>query len=454
MNKFVKHMTVCLSLVLFAVRCSGAPRAKNIILMISDGCGYNQVLAADYYQYGKAGEQVYEKFPVHYAVSTYAADGKGYNPQRAWRDFDYFKENPTHSAEAASAMSTGIKTFYSYMGIDSNKIRLTSMIEFSERLGKSTGVVTSVPFYHATPAGFVVHIDDRYNYPEIVRQMLEESPVDVIMGCGYPLYDHDGKSKTASDPKVSMLAELIQTIRGGQFGNDADGDGQNDPWTFIEEKQAFKDLGEGETPKRVLGVAQVQETLQEKRSGDDKADAYVVPFVENVPALADIAKGALNVLDNDQDGFFLMIEGGAIDWCGHDNEKGRLIEEQIDFNRAVNAVVSWVETNSSWDETLLIVTADHETGYLWGEGSGVIQNADSAGIDAVWKPLRNNGAGNMPGMEWYQTDHTNSLIPLYAKGAGSEAFQTYAIGHDKVRGLYVNNTDITKVMHQAFGIQP
>ena len=453
MKKTMKFIILGSMFFLLTVHCATAPRAKNIILMISDGCGYNHVLAADYYQYGKTGEQVYEKFPVQYAMATFADDGKGYDPQKAWKEFEYFKEKPTNSAEASTAMATGVKTSNTHLGIDSNKKRVASILENSEKLGKATGVVTSVPFCHATPAGFVVHHDSRYDYGEITRQMLYESPVDVIMGCGHPLYDNDGKLKAAPDSAYRPLAELIKTMQEGPFGNDADGDGIDDPWTFIEDKQAFVDLGTGGTPKRVFGVAEAAETLQEKRSGDDKADAYVVPFVENVPTLVDIAKGALNVLDEDADGFFLMIEGGAVDWCGHDNQKGRLVEEQIDFNKAVEAVVSWVETNSFWDETLVIVTADHETGYLWGEGSGEYESADSVGIDQVWKPLVNNGAGNMPGMEWYLTNHTNSLVPLYAKGAGSERFREYARGEDKVRGKYIDNTAISKVMHRAFGIK-
>jgi len=79
--------------------------------------------------------------------------------------------------------------------------------------------------------------------------------------------------------------------------------------------------------------------------------------------------GALNVLNQDPDGFFLMIEGGAVDWMGHANDMPRYIEDQVAFNLAVASVIDWVEENSSWDETLLIVTSDHECGGIWGEGT-------------------------------------------------------------------------------------
>ena len=89
-----------------------------------------------------------------------------------------------------------------------------------------------------------------------------------------------------------------------------------------------------------------------------------------MPTLTEMSLAALNVLDNDPDGLYLMIEGGAVDWAAHANQSGRMIEEAIEFERAVEAVLDWVQTNSNWGETLLIVTGDHETGYLTGPDSG------------------------------------------------------------------------------------
>jgi alkaline phosphatase len=132
-----------------------------------------------------------------------------------------------------------------------------------------------------------------------------------------------------------------------------------------------------------------------------------------------MTKAALNVLDDDPDGLFLMVEGGAVDWAGHTNQSGRVIEEQIDFNNAVEAAVAWVNANSNWGETLLIVTGDHETGYLTGPGS-----------DPTWEPLVNNGASNLPGMEWHSGSHTNQLIPFFAKGSPHRMFKDYAKNGD------------------------
>ncbi|NIP27566.1 MAG: hypothetical protein GWN67_23585 [Phycisphaerae bacterium] len=195
-------------------------------------------------------------------------------------------------------------------------------------------------------------------------------------------------------------------------------------------------------PKRVLGVAQVYYTLQEMRSGDTDAAPYVVPLNETVPTLEEMTSAALNILDEDPNGFLLMVEGGAVDWASHSNISGRVIEEQIDFNRTVEAVVEWVRFNSNWGETLVIVTGDHETGYLAGPDSG------DGLYGPVWKTLINNGIGIVPGMEWYSRSHTNSLIPFYAKGRGAKLFKLRANGYDPVRGYYIDNTDIAKVIFE------
>ena len=170
------------------------------------------------------------------------------------------------------------------------------------------------------------------------------------------------------------------------------------------------------------------------------AAPYTVPMNANVPDLPTMTKGALNVLDANRKGFFLMIEGGAVDWAGHANQPGRAIEEQIDFNKAVEAVVRWVQRNSDWDETLVIVTGDHETGCLWGPGSGV------PGGNGTWTPLVNNGEDVTPGMQFNSGDHTNSLIPFFARGEGAADLRAAAMKADPIRGKYLDNTDIAKVI--------
>ncbi len=151
-----------------------------------------------------------------------------------------------------------------------------------------------------------------------------------------------------------------------------------------------------------------------------------------------MTKGALNVLDNDMDGFVLMIEGGAIDWASHANQTGRTIEEEMDFNEAVDAVIAWVQKNSNWGETLLIVTGDHETGDLWGPGSGIVNGT------AKFAPIVNNGKGNVPSVSWNSPEHTNQLIPLFVKGDASRFLRDYVRATDPIRGAYIDNTNLAE----------
>ncbi len=455
---------------------SAENKVKNIIIMISDGCGYNQIDATSMYQYGKTGVQIYEHFPVKVAMSTYSAgdfndDGTwkyvgSYDPKVAWSWFDYVKFGYTDSASAGTAMSTGVKTYDSGIGVDADKKPLKHISSLAKELGKSIGVITSVQFSHATPAAFIAHNISRNNYEEIAREMILDSKADVVMGCGNPLFDNNAKPATKKNYKYvggeavwnGLLNNSLEFDLDGDgvtdnIVEDIDNDGKPDAWTLIQEASEFRALMEGPTPKRVLGIPQVYETLQYRRdtilgsnyTKKDEKLPYETPLNQNVPSLLEMTKSALNILDNDPDGFFLMIEGGAVDWACHDNSSARMIEEEIDFNKSVSAVVEWVEKNSNWDETLLIVTGDHETGYLTGPGSGPDPDDPKDNIAPIWKPLVNNGIGKLPGMEWHSGSHTNSLIPLFAKGIGSDLFLSRANGKDPVRGAYIDNTDIAKI---------
>lgn len=416
----------------------GIPATKNVIVMIGDGYGFNQNISASDYEYGKAGRQIYYRFPFQFAMSTYSYYCD-YDPSMAWSDFDYVKSCYTDSAAAATAMATGVKTYDAGIGVDVDGNPVKNALELAEEKGKSTGVVTSVEWTHATPAGFVAHNVSRNNYAAIGQEIVDVSAADVVMGGGNPWYDVDGLP--VAEPITFEYVGGQTTwdaLVAGTAGGDANGDGIADPWTLIQSRDEFQALMSGPTPKRVLGTAQVYQTLQQGRSGDAYADPYVVPRTETVPTLTEMSLAALNVLDDDPDGLFLMVEGGAIDWAAHSNQSGRTIEEAIEFERAVEAVVSWVQANSNWGETLLIVTADHETGYLWGPGS-----------DPEWMPIVNNGAGNLPGMEWHSPNHTNSLVKLAAKGDAARMFRQYATGFDPVRGLYIDNTNIADVVFWA-----
>lgn len=415
---------------------------KNVIILISDGCGYNQIDAASLYQYGETGVQVYESFPVKLGMTTFPAGG-GYDPVKAWESFGYFKDGATDSAASGTAISCGLKTYNGAIGVDVDRVPVINIMEKAEVFGMSTGVVTSVMFSHATPAAFVAHNVSRGNYEKIANEMIYESGCDVIMGCGAPDYDNNGK-QASKNKKCVGGAETWDDIMddGLVTGADADGDGDTDVWTVIRAREDFQAMASGDTPSRVLGIPMVYQTLQQSRSGDKKAGPYVVGMKDTIVTLEEMTRAALNVLDNDADGFVLMVEGGAVDWAGHENQSGRIIEEQIEFNKAVEAVVGWVEKNSNWGETLVIVTGDHETGYITGPDSGGNLNGP------VWNELVNNGKGNLPGMEWHSGGHTNQVIPFFAKGKGAELFKDRIDSTDKVRGDYIDNTDIANVIFE------
>ncbi len=429
--------------------------AKNIIVMISDGCGYNHVDAASLFEHGKTGVQVYESFPFRAGMSTYSynkgASGQltlgEYDPSKAWSDPLYVKRGYTDSAAASTTMSTGQKTYGGAIGMDTNREPLLHAWEKAERAGKMTGVVSSVQWSHATPAAFVAHNESRSKYTDIAREMILESSTDVIMGCGHPWFDANGQAKTKPN-KFDYVGgqNTWDALVSGQAGGDADGDGKADPWKLVQTREEFRALMSGPVPQRVCGVAQVSKTLQYGRAGDAKATPFQVPLIETVPTLAEMTRVAMNVLDDDPDGFCLMVEGGAVDWAGHDNHTSRTIEEQIDFNRAVEAVVQWVEQNSTWDDTLLIVTSDHECGYLTAPLPKAEGSTDRPVPDASVR-LTNGGKGTPPAAQWNSGSHTNSLVPVYAKGAAARLLTKSADQQDPKRGAYIDNAEIGEVLH-------
>ncbi|MET0302937.1 MAG: alkaline phosphatase [Microbacteriaceae bacterium] len=420
---------------------------KNVIVLIGDGMGYNHVDVANLWENGTSqnqvtvdpatGEvthhestatQVFEDYPVRVGQSHYSANGIAeYVTEDAWGSFDQVKEGATDSAAAGTALGTGVKTNNGILGIDPAGEQLLNITEQAEAVGKSTGVVSSVPFSHATPAAYVAHNASRNDLAGVAKEMYE-SDLDVIIGAGHPNFDDDHRSRTA---KYEYIGEPEWTAL-----NSGDS-----PWEFVESRRDFEAIAAGEkaAPERIFGIPQVATTLQQNRAGAHADELPGEAPLNDVPGLDTLSQVALNTLETNDEGFFLMIEGGAIDWTGHANQTGRTIEEQVDFNKAIETVDTWVEENSSWDETLVVVTADHETGYLAGAGAG-----------ETWTPMT-GAAGELPDVSWHSGNHTNALVPVYAKGAGSDALEARATSWDIVRGAYLDNTDIAEVIFDLLG---
>jgi len=427
---------------------------KNIIVLISDGAGFNHFDLASLYEAGASkhqitvepatgavshsestATQVYEHWPVQVAQSHYSANGRaGYTPEDAWGSFGWVASGATDSAAAATALGTGVKTNNGTIGYSPAGDQLTTLGEQALAVGKKVGLVTSVTFNHATPAGFIAHNADRNDYHGLATEMID-SGVDVLIGAGHPNYTDAGTSRSSHFGAGSWISQPdFERLSSGQT-----------PFTYIESKNQFEQIAAGQNvPDKLFGLARVAETFQYNRPG--LANSQVSPFTDpaniDVPSLATAADAALNVLSTDEDGFFLMVEGGAVDWAGHANQTTRAVEEQVDFNRSVEAVNDWVETNSNWDETLVIVTADHETGYLAGPGAGAATG---------WTPMT-GAPGELPNVSWHSGGHTNALVPFYAKGAGSELVEARADNWDLVRGAYLDNTEVGEVVFDLLGL--
>ena len=485
--------------------------ARNVILMVSDGAGFNGWLAADYYQ-GRAAQQSYQVArpdgtqPVVYgmahdslnlidatgAVLPNASDPaeaagavlQGYDPRTRWLRFENSFLNDfgpvaerytsyTDSAAAGTTLMSGRKTANGRLNLDwSGEVPFRAIAEIAMGEGRAAGAVSSVMAAHATPAAVIANNVSRNNYVEIFNQMAE-SDLAVIMGGGHPFFDASGNAVEPEDEDGFQFVggrETLEALTSEEGVNGA---------TFIDARADFEALAEGtDLPDRVIGIARTGSTLQASREDLPEGDTPSgMAFNADVPDLATMTIGALNVLAQDPDGFFLMSEGGAVDWMGHANDMPRFIEEQIDFNEAVDAVIAWVEENSSWDETLLIVTSDHETGGIWGEGTwtngqgpAVAADRSDAALEAArfhptedrfndYLAVQDRGEGNLPGFQWASRNHTNELVPLWAIGPGSEIFAEFTRTDLKASALwgepygwdgqFVDNTAVFHVMHAA-----
>ncbi|MCM2455140.1 alkaline phosphatase [Rhizobium sp. CG4] len=446
--------------------------AKNVILLISDGAGINTWHAASYYRHGALGHEVYDDFDVKVFSSTHplntsntptkSAEGTvTFDPAELWKSeksdsvfegslgnypgyftgYDYTRAYYTDSAAAATALASGVKTYNNAINWSNNDEKLKHIGEYVVESGRALGVVTSVQWSHATPAGFLAHNASRNEYAALGKEIVESGLATVVMGSGHPLFDNNGKAVEPKDEKAYRYVggkDIWDKLKSGETA-----------YKLIETKADFEALAAGsldlDDKTKVIGTVQNNATTQFNRSGVGFGDK-----LENQPELATMTKAALNLISKDEDGFFLMVEGGAVDWAAHANNLPRIIEEQIEFNEAVEAAVKWIEENSSFDETMIIVTTDH--------GNGLLQGPDSD--SKAYSDIINQGAGAMPLVRWNSDTHTRELVPVFAKGNGSDFFTKNAKPHDGLARyhvpaasqVYVDNTDIFRASAAALGI--
>jgi len=444
---------------------------KNIILIESDGTGANTIAASGMYT-GKLGKQVFDgrqwikSFASTYPLRTGnqpipGADGLAqdpntvYDPRKNWdttpvtsttgRYADHFagyawtKRTAPDSANTASAVVNGRKSYNAAINVDGNGMPLRTFAEIAHQAGKSAGVVTTVEISDATPAvAGGAHNVSRANHTAITHEMLTAGTLSVIMGTGNPDYTNDGQMRNVPDYDWIGASDW-STLKAGSAG-----------FKLIQDKAEFDALSNARTvPEKLVGIARSFESTQFNRAGAIPATEApnTVPRKADVPSLKTMTLGALNILGRDRDGMFLMIEGGAVDRAMHANNLGRMIEERIEFEETVEAVSAYLDANTNgnnWSNTLVLVTGDHDH-LLLGPDSDTVP----------FQSLVDKGKGRLPGYKWQHTGHSNQLVPVYGRGAGAPLLLTCAKRQDTYtdaqgrkfgRGAYLDQTEIFSVM--------
>jgi len=327
---------------------------KNIILMIGDGMGLGQISAGMFYQGNKT---VLEEFPVIGLHKPAAYD-----------------KLITDSAAAATSFSSGVKTYNGAIGVNADTIPVKTILEEAEERGLATGLVATSTIVHATPASFIAHNKLRKNYEEIAEDFLK-TEVDIFIGGGKKYFDRREDDR-------NLLAEF----KGYEISHYAE-----------------KELHELNLDTSV-------------NIGYLTSDGDPLPAAQGRDYLPSASRMAAEYLDRKgTKGFFLMIEGAQIDWGGHANNSDYILTEFTDFDKAITQVLEYVKRDG---ETLLIVTADHETG-------GYAIQPESTPDSLV--------------TAFTSTYHTGTMIPVFAYGPQSERFagiyENTAIFH-KMRAAY------------------
>lgn len=334
-------------LLLVAAGCSkpSDEEVRNVILLIGDGMGLSHVSMLEIESdYAPTAFSRAERVSL---ITTRSANNR-----------------VTDSAAAGTALATGHKTNNSMLGLAPDSSRLTSMMELARDRGMATGLVVSCHLTHATPGAFYAHRPKRSQYAEIAGQLLE-SDFDVLIGGG---------------------ANWI----GGSIGGDTTAGSYFD---------AFARKG-----YRVVRSLEETAGLHDGRLLAVLADKHLPAAPERGDALEQGTRKALELLSQDPDGFLLMVEGSLIDYAGHANDAAWLLAEMRDFERVVATAMDFADTHPG---TLVVVTADHETGGLTMPSGKSDFTLSESGID----------------YRFGTKSHSGIRVPAYFYGAGADRFR-------------------------------
>jgi len=285
-------------------------KVKNVIFLVGDGMGTSYTSA---YRYLK--DDPTTKFVEKTAFDQYLVGQQMTYPEDP-------AQNITDSASAATAMSAGIKTYNNAIAVDNDGTEVKTVLEAAKEKGKATGLVATSEITHATPASFGSHDSSRKNMNGIADDYYDElingkHKLDVMLGGGTDLF-------------VRQDRNLVEEF-------------QKDGYSYVTNRDDLLNNKD----EQVLGLF--------APTGMPKA----IDRESDTPSLEEMTKSAIDRLEEDKDGFFLMIEGSQVDWAGHDNDIVGAMSEMEDFEKAFNAAIEFAKKDKN---TLVVATADHSTG--------------------------------------------------------------------------------------------
>lgn len=336
----------------------------------------------------------------------------------------------TDSASAATAMATGVKTDdgnISWLPGDPYNGKLVTIAEQARAKGLSIGIITTVPFSHATPAAFVSHNKSRSEYFQIAYEIFSVTQPEVVIGGGHPEWNSEYFDLTGLNFLRNNKDYILVERKAGENGG---AEVINGAKLAIEQN------------KKLFGLFGGINGNFESPIPHDGEVGFDIE--EENPQLSEAAWAALMVLSRDPEGFFLMIEQGDLDWANHNNDFARSIGCAWDLEQAVKAVEYYIDQPGDmldWTNTMLIVTADHATGYL--RLKKILPKGDLPAQE------KSGGPWTYPDDElsWGTSYHTNEPVCIYAKGAGLNFLEQF-------KGLWypgtilIDNTQIHEAMAQ------
>lgn len=375
----MKKMTFIIAAIaaLAFAACCGEPqqqKPKNVIYLIGDGMGFGAVSSLLLAEEGETG---FEMSPVIGLNETQSAN-------------NYVTDSPA----GGTALATGTRTCNGFLGVDPDTVQLTSVLKKAQTMGKKTGIVVNTTLTEATPGAFYAGVPSRSMGYKIAEQFTQ-SGVDVAIGAGLSAFINRPDS-------TDMTAVLIGK------GYDVYLD-----WKSVLDTKSEKFVGilemsdvhrRNKSSNTTAKAAEGDQICLAARLAAEAGNLDTTRFSEPTVYLEKASVKALEQLSkNAPEGFFLMIESAIIDGYGHNNDSDGMIEEMKEFNGLLKALVAYVNAHP---ETLLVVTADHETG-----GTGVTYRSHPVGKpDSVKLSFSTKG-------------HTGTVVPIFAYGAGAEKFQ-------------------------------